>query len=100
MTWFKCIHGIASSLQRESPLAIQILGMGIGWSEQTLHFNTRVDLPGITLELTPVHLFAHKLSQSSFKACFLGGAAGNGDYHFVLLLLNLIAHQDGPGEIT
>jgi hypothetical protein len=36
--------------------------MGIGWSEQALHFNTLVNLSGEAFKLALVHFFAHKLA--------------------------------------
>ena len=74
--------------------------MRIGGSKETLYLDTLVDLPGKACKLAPVHLFAYELFQSSFETGFLSRTIRNRDDHLVFLLLNLIAHQDSPREVS
>ena len=90
---------IPSFPKGEPPFAEHVIGMGIRGGEETLDLNSLIDLPDKVCELTPVHLLADEFPQSSSEPCLLGRATGDLYDHLILPLMDLIAHQDMPGEV-
>ena len=87
-----------SPVQSETPLAERVFGMRVRRSEETFHPDPFINLLGEACELASVHLFADELSQTFSESGLLGGTGWNSDDDFVLFFLNLITHEEMPGE--
>ena len=89
---------VSSSVQSETPLAEHVSGVRVRRSEETFYPNPFINLLSETCELASVHIFADELSQTFSESGFLGGTGWNSNDDLVFFFLNLVTHEDMPGE--